>query len=115
MRTIAFTVVMALATIPSLANACNDHAPGTEPKHHAAGQPSSLVAGEVREVDVNDGTITLAHGRITTLRMRPMSSMVLKAGDATSIANLKPGDKVKFRVTVVGAQPTLMEIQPAMR
>lgn len=115
MRTIALTIVMALATLPSLANACNDHAPGTEPKHRAAGPPSSLVAGEVREVDVNDGTITLAHGRIPGLRMRPMSSMVFKASDARSIANLKPGDKVKFRVTVVGAQPTLIEIQPAMK
>lgn len=113
MRIISFVLVMALVFFSSLANACDDHAPGTEPKPRAAQRPSSFVAGEVREVDLNDATITLAHGRIASLRMQPMGSMVFKADDTKSIANLKPGDKVEFRVRIADDRPTLTEIKPA--
>ena len=75
-------------------------------------RPSTFVAGEVREVDLADGTITLAHGRIASLRMQPMGSMVFKADDAKSIADLKNGDKVEFRVKMVADRPTLTEIRP---
>jgi len=95
--------------------ACTDHAPGQEPKRHAASKTTPYIAGEVREVDVEDGTITLAHGRIASLRMQPMGSMVFKAGDAKSIADLKPGDKVEFRVVIAGDRPTLTEIKPARK
>lgn len=115
MRTIYFVLVMASVFLSSPANACNDHAPGTEPKPHAAQRPSSFVSGEVREVDLADGTITLAHGKIASLRMQPMGSMVFKAGDARSIADLKPGDKIEFRVVVAGDRPTLTEIRPARK
>ena len=113
MRALSFALVMALAFLSLPAIACDDHAPGTEPKPHAAQRPSSFVAGEVREVDLADGTITLAHGRIASLRMQPMGSMVFKAGDAKSIADLKVGDKVKFRVVIIADHPTLTEIRPA--
>lgn len=46
-------------------------------------------------------------------RMQPMGSMVFKAGDAKSIADLKPGDKVELRVVIAGDRPTLTEIKPA--
>ncbi len=113
MRTTFFVLVMASVFLSSPVNACSDHAPGAEPKPHAAQRPSSFVAGEVREVDLADGTITLAHGRIASLRMQPMGSMVFKAGDAKSIADLKVGDKVKFRVVIIADRPTLTEIRPA--
>lgn len=41
--------------------------------------------------------------------------MVFKADDAKSIARLKPGDKVRFRVKVVGDQPTLTRIELAKK
>ena len=113
MRSISFLPVMALVFLSSPANACDDHAPGTESKPHAVQRSSSFVAGEVREVDLADGTITLAHGKIASLRMQPMGSMVFKAGDARSIAGLKPGDKVEFRVKITGDRPTLTQIRPA--
>ena len=115
MRTISFVLFMASVFLCSPSNACDDHAPGTEPKPHAAQRPSSFVAGEVREVDLDDGTITLAHGKIASLRMQPMGSMVFKAGDAKSIADLKPGDKIEFRVVVAGDRPTVTEIRPARK
>ena len=113
MRTISLALVMSSVFLSSPASACDDHAPGTKPKLLAVQPASSFVAGEVREVDLADGTITLAHGRIASLRMQPMGSMVFKAGDAKSIADLKLGDKVKFRVIIVADRPTLTEIRPA--
>lgn len=111
-RTIWFALAMALATLPSLANACDDHAPGKEPAPKATTRPSSLVAGEVLEVDAGGPAITLAHGRIASPRMQPMGSMLFKVQDANSIAGLKPGDKVKFRVRLVGDQPEITQIRP---
>lgn len=111
MRTISFALAMALAALPSVADACNDHAAGKEPAPKAAARASSLVAGEVLEVDAGGAAITLAHGRIASPRMQPMSSMLFKVGDANSIAGLKPGDKVKFRVRHVGDHPEIVQIR----
>ena len=107
MRIVSLTLFAMLAGSSSLALACNDHAPGTEPAHKPVARAASLAAGEVRAVDLEDGTITLGHGRIASLRMAPMSSMMLKAADTKLLANLKPGDKVNFRATMVGQQPTV--------
>lgn len=115
MRTICLFLIGASAVLSTPASACNDHAPGTEPKPHAAQRPSSFVSGEVRDVDLADGTITLAHGKIASLRMQPMGSMVFKAGDPKSIADLKPGDKIEFRAVVAGDRPTVTEIRPARK
>jgi Cu/Ag efflux protein CusF len=115
MRIVSLTLIAMLAVWSAPALACNDHAPGTEPAHKPVARAASLAAGEVREVDLEDGTITLGHGRIASLRMAPMSSMLFKASDTTLLANLKPGDKVNFRATMVGQQPTVTQISLAKK
>ena len=115
MRIVSFVLLAMLAGSSSLAFACDDHAPGTEPAHKPVARAASLAAGEVREVDLEDGTITLAHGKIASLRMAPMSSMLFKASDAKLLAALKPGDKVNFRATMVGQQPTVTQISLAKK
>lgn len=115
MRIVSFALLAMLAGSSSLAFACDDHAPGTEPAHKPVARAASLAAGEVREVDLEDGTITLAHGKIAGLRMAPMSSMLFKASDAKLLAALKPGDKVNFRATMVGQQPTVTQISLAKK
>ena len=113
MRNVSSILFAVLAGTSSVALACSDHAVGTEPaREHAAGA-ASLATGEVREVDLEEGAITLGHGRIASLGMTPMTSMRFKAGDARLLANLKPGDKVNFRATMVGQQPTVMQITRA--
>jgi Cu/Ag efflux protein CusF len=114
-RAISLALVAALLAWALPASACNDHAPGTEPKPRAAAQQSSFASGEVREVDLDEATITLAHGAIAGLRMQPMTSMVFKAANAKAIAGLKPGDKVRFRAKVVGEQPTVTEVRLAKK
>ena len=115
MRIISLALFATLAGLSSLAIACNDHAPGTEPTHKPVARAASLAAGEVREVDLEEGTITLGHGKIASLRMAPMSSMMFKARDAMLLANLKPGDKVNFRATMVGQQLTVTQIRLATK
>ena len=117
MRIVSLALFATLAGSSSLALACNDHAPGTEPGHQSksAARGASLAAGEVREVDLEEGMITLGHGKIAGLRMAPMSSMMFKASDAKLLANLKPGDKVNFRATIVGQQPTVTQISLAKK
>ena len=115
MRTVGFILAATLTTFPLPSSACTDHAPGKEPGRHTASKTTPYIAGEVREVDVEAGTITLAHGRIASLRMQPMSSMVFKAADAGAIARLKQGDKVRFRVQVADEQATLTAIELARK
>jgi Cu/Ag efflux protein CusF len=110
MKFASLALLAALAASSPLALACNDHAPGTEPAPKSVTRAPSLAAGEVREVDLEEGAITLAHGRIASLRMAPMSSMMFKASDTKLLASLKPGDKVNFRATMVGQQPTVTQI-----
>ena len=110
MRTVSIALVAAFMSLSSYALACNDHAPGTEPAKQSVGRESPWVAGDVREVDLEQGTITLAHGRIANLHMEPMSSMLFKASNSKLIAKAKSGDKVKFRVAMVGEQPTVTRL-----
>lgn len=99
-----------LSGLSPFALACDDHAPGKEPAHRTALQRTSPALGEVREVDPDQRTIALGHGRIASLRMEPMSSMVLRARDSAAIATLKPGDKVKFRTALIDGRLTVTEI-----
>ena len=113
MRTIALAL-LAITTLHGTAIACDDHAskPG---KRQPRASATPLVHGEVRDVDANGGSITLAHGRIPSLRMQPMGSMVFKVDAAAAIHGLKPGDKVRFRAASVAGQPTVIEIEAAPR
>jgi Cu(I)/Ag(I) efflux system periplasmic protein CusF len=104
----------ALAMLSMPGYACNDHAPGTEPAARATLR-SARIAGDVREVDVEEGTVTLRHDAIATLKMGAMESMAFKATDPRSVAKLKPGDKVRFRAALVADQPTIVEIRRVTR
>lgn len=115
MRTVSLALFMTLAGSSSLALACNDHAPATEPALRPVARAATLAAGEVREVDLEDGTITLRHGKIASLRMAPMGSMLFKASDTSLLGALKPGDKVNFRAAMVGQLPTVTQISIAKK
>jgi Cu/Ag efflux protein CusF len=110
MKSAVFAVLLALTLMPPIATACTDHAPGTEPVKKAAGRESAWIAGEVREVDLDESTITLEHARIATLNMEPMTSMTFRARDRSVIAGAKPGDKVKFRTRLVDEHPMVTRL-----
>ena len=110
MRTFSIAVFAAFTSLSGYVIACDDHAPGTAPAKGSVGRESAWVAGDVREVDREEGTITLAHGKIASLHMATMTSMLFKVANPKLISNVQPGDKVKFRVATVGEQPTVTRL-----
>jgi Cu/Ag efflux protein CusF len=52
------------------------------------------ASGEVRRVDAEAGKVTIKHGAIADLQL-PAMTLVYKA-DPALLADIKPGDKVKF-------------------
>jgi Cu(I)/Ag(I) efflux system protein CusF len=80
-------------------------------KMDAPAQTSSintLADGEVKAVDKNNQSITLKHGPIKSSSVQmPSMTMSFPVHDATTIANVKPGDKVKFTVENVKGVATV--------
>ena len=113
MRIASLTAVTIAAVFASPAFACDDHAPGKEPAKHTMSRPSGWIAGEVREVDLDEGTLALSHGKIAAWKMGPMESMVFKAPEANILTRFKAGDKVTFRAAKVGQQSQITEIKLA--
>ena len=72
----------------------------------------SLTDGEVRKVDLDAGKVTIRHGEIKHLDM-PGMTMVFTAKDKSLLANLKPGDKIKFLVVNEGGRFMVTAIEPA--
>tara|TARA_R110002049_G_scaffold44303_12_gene129695 strand:+ start:52 stop:342 length:291 start_codon:yes stop_codon:yes gene_type:complete len=71
-----------------------------------------LVDAEVRRVDTAQNKLALRHGEIPNLQMPPMS-MVFAVKDATLLAGLKPGDKLKVTIDEVAGAYTVLSVQPA--
>ena len=77
-----------------------------------ASQQASLTDGEIRKVDPENGKVTIKHGEIKHLDM-PGMTMVFTAKDKALLANVKPGDKVKFMVVNEGGKMVVTDIRPA--
>jgi len=60
---------------------------------NAVAQEAS-ASGEVRRVDTEGGKVTIKHGAISDLEL-PAMTLVYKI-DPALLADIKPGDKVKF-------------------
>ncbi len=74
-------------------------------------QAGSMTDGEVRKVDRETGKVTIKHGDIKHLDM-PGMTMVFTAKDKGLLANLKPGDKVRFMVVNEGGKMVITDLQP---
>ena len=109
---IALTALALFASMPfaALAQSGASHA-----AHHAA-QPASnpaarLSDGEVRKVDRIMKSVTLKHGPIANLRMPPMT-MMFDVKDASMLADVKEGDKVRFAAEDVSGRLTITRLEP---
>lgn len=89
--------------------------------HHAAApvaikvsQPAAteMSEGEVRKIDLENKKITLKHGPLKNLDMPPMT-MAFQVSDASMLAKVKVGDKVRFVAANPGGRLTVTDIQPA--
>jgi Cu(I)/Ag(I) efflux system periplasmic protein CusF len=70
------------------------------PAPHAHGTPavktsSEMYEGQVRRVNKETRRVTLAHGPLKAFDMPPMT-MAFPVKDASQLAALKEGDKVRF-------------------
>lgn len=78
----------------------------------AAASSASLTDGEIKRIDADNGKVTIKHGEIKNLDM-PGMTMVFTAKDKSMLANLKPGDKVKFVAANEGGKLLVTEIKVA--
>jgi Cu/Ag efflux protein CusF len=76
-----------------------------------AGDPSALADGVVLSMDKGSNAVTLSHGPLHNLGMPPMT-MGFQVGDPALLDRIKPGDKVRFHVDVIGGAFTVMNIEP---
>ncbi|TEA77836.1 copper-binding protein [Allopusillimonas ginsengisoli] len=66
------------------------------------------ASGEVRRVDIKAGKITIKHGAISDLEL-PAMTLVYHA-DPALLAEVKPGDKVRFKAKRENGQYVVTEI-----
>ncbi|HEY8049512.1 MAG TPA: copper-binding protein [Ramlibacter sp.] len=66
------------------------------------------VDGEVRKVEPAKGKVVIKHGDIPNLNMPPMTMEYSAAPKL--LANVKPGDKVKFQADMVGSKATVVDL-----
>lgn len=83
-----------------------------EPMKGMAMADADMTNAEVRKVDKEAKKVTLKHEAIKNLDM-PGMTMVFTAKDKSMLANLKPGDKVKFVAASEGGKLVVTEIQAA--
>jgi len=79
------------------------------PLTSAAQAPSANASGEVRRIDAASGKITLKHGAIPALGLSAMS-LVYRINPAL-LANVKPGQQVKFTATRQGQEYVITAIE----
>jgi Cu(I)/Ag(I) efflux system periplasmic protein CusF len=77
-----------------------------------ASDKPELVDGEVRRINVQRGSITIAHGPIPQLDMGAMT-MAFMAKNSAMLQAVKPGDKVKFLPEKVGDDFFVIRIEVA--
>ncbi len=80
---------------------------GVSPVFSQAANDQTL--GEVRKVDKEEKKVTIKHGEIKNLDMPPMT-MVFQVKEAALLDNLKPGDKIQFRVIKEGRNYVVTEM-----
>lgn len=102
---------IALSLLPSLALA----AAGADHQHHnhvTAPAQASWAQGTLKKVDQAARTAVIAHGPIDSIGMAPMT-MKFTVRDASGLARLKDGDKVRFQAVMAGGDVVVTHIEAA--
>ena len=83
-------------------------AQGTAQQASAKKDVTATASGEVRRVDAAAGKVTIKHGEISELEL-PAMTLVYQASPAL-LADIKPGDKVRFTAARQSGQYVVTEI-----
>ena len=113
MKQASLAVLAACLAMTVPAYAADDHA------HHGHGASQAKadapaiepVDGQVQRVNKSAGKLTIKHGPIKHMDM-PAMTMEFKVRDAATIASLKRGDHIRFKVEDIGGEMTITEIEP---
>ena len=68
------------------------------------------TAGEVKKIDVEQGRITIKHGKISNLNM-PAMTMVFRVADKNSLKNIQVGDTIVFQAIDDRGRLTVVDIR----
>jgi Cu/Ag efflux protein CusF len=103
-----FTTALTLATL-LFASAPSHAQTAVTPAPAVAEVALPQSDAEVRKIDTRAGKITLKHGDIPNLDMPPMT-MVFQVREGVLPAEIKVGDKVRFRADKVNGAYTVTDI-----
>jgi Cu/Ag efflux protein CusF len=114
MKAVIGSAAIALAVIfiaPAIAASEHDnHAGHAAPSRAVAEAP--MAEGVVKKLDSAKSRITIAHGEIANLGMRPMT-MSFKARPPAILKQWKEGDKIRFRAEDIKGVLTVTSIESA--
>lgn len=113
---LALSAVLGLSTLPMIASASGDHAPGHAPTSSEATSATSATAGnvaategEIRKVDKEQGKITIKHAELKNLDM-PAMTMVFQVKDKSMLEQVKAGDQISFVADKIEGKFTVMQL-----
>jgi Cu/Ag efflux protein CusF len=69
-----------------------------------------LAEGTVKKIDAPTQRVMLAHGRIDSIGMMPMT-MMFKVKEPAMLKQVKEGDKIRFQVEDLGGSYTIVRIE----
>lgn len=107
-RFIAYAFIFAAAWTSSYALATGGHA------SHAAAQTVAqavpLSEGEIKKIDKALGKLTIKHGPLDNLGM-PAMTMIFRVKDATTLDQVKPGDRIRFLAEKIDGVITVTKLE----
>ena len=77
-----------------------------------AADPTDMVEGEIRKVDIKSQKITIKHGEIKNLGM-PGMTMIFRVKDPALLDKVKKGDKIRFKAEQTKGAIVVTAIEPA--
>ena len=104
--TISALALSVVIPVSSFAQTAMDHS------KMGMSHPAAMTDGEIKKLDVANGKVTIKHGDILHMDM-PGMTMVFTVKDPALLAQLKPGDKVRFQAEKANGAIVVTKIQPA--
>lgn len=118
LSTTTLTLILALGGMPLIAAAGGDHGAHAGSDHGASSATSapaaadtSLVDGEVKKVDREQGKVTIKHAELKNLGM-PGMTMVFQVKDKSMLDQVKAGDQIAFVADKIDGKFTVTQMEP---
>lgn len=109
---LAASLALSMTALPPAFAADDQDAPGDANKTTSSAVTTHNGRGKVISVNVQRGTVKLAHGPIKSLNW-PKMTMDFKAHDPALLKDLKPGTQVDFDLMKMEGAYHIMKISPS--